>query len=145
MNIHVIDQNTICITTETMPTAEQILDAFLSCGMTPDGEVLTTAFVGKTGVLVFAALIPKRVIYRFETLESIIGGAQAICATCASPTGLYYYDGAYFLTLSEDFVHLAEFGNAEENPALTGACLEEYGEVLCRKDAVRLLSSVFHT
>ncbi|MBQ3055334.1 MAG: adaptor protein MecA [Oscillospiraceae bacterium] len=145
MKIHVVNQNTICIAAETTPSAEEIREAFVSCGIPAEGEIQVAVFAGSCGVLLFATRTPQPAVYRFETLENTIGGAQAICAACASPTTLYYYDGAYFLTLGEDLPQLAEFGNAEENPALIGACLEEYGEILRRNDAVQLLSRVFHT
>lgn len=148
MKIQKINEQSVLIELDVMPeNAEECVKTALSeCGIAPNGEIEVVSFAGNGGVLMFATCKPtKCVLYRFDSLENIIGGAQAICAACASPTTFIYCNGAYFLLLQEEFACLSEFGNAEENPAFTSAYLMEYGKILCRENAVQMLSRVFHT
>lgn len=148
MKIQKLNEHCVLIELESMPgDAKQcVKSAFSACGIIADGEIEVITFAGNGGVLMFATHKPKTcVLYRFDSLENIIGGAQAICAACASPTSFIYHNRAYFLLLQEDFPALSEFGNAEENPVFTSAYLMEYGKILCRNEAVQLLSRVFHT
>ena len=123
MKIDVINGNTICVTAENMLSAEEIRQAFVSCGIPPVGEIHVAVFVGKRGVLLMATITKPRAVYRFENLEHAIGGAQEICDACESHTTLYYYDGAYFLSLDEDFPRLSEFGRTRggDSPRGRGA------------------------
>ena len=148
MKTQKINEQSILIELDSMPenAQETVKTAFLESGITPEGEIEVISFAGNGGVLMFATKKPSGcVLYRFDSLENIIGGAQAICDACASPTTFFYHNGKYFLLLQEEHPCLLEFGNKEENPAFTSAYLMEYGKILCRDDAVQMLSRVFHT
>lgn len=147
MKILKLSKNNILIELDVMPKSvmDTVRDAFSRLGMTVHTQYEAACFAGSGGVLIFAKQIPPAcMVYRFESFENMIGGAQEILHTCTSPTTLIYFENAYFLIFSDEMEPLTEFGDAMESPEKISAYLHEYGTVLCRDDAVEKLCRVFH-
>lgn len=147
MKILKLSKNNILIELDVMPKSvtDTVRDAFSRLGMTVHTQYEAACFAGSGGVLIFAKQIPPACsVYRFESFENMIGGAQEILHTCTSATTLIYFENAYFLIFSDEMEPLTEFGDAMESPEKISAYLHEYGTVLCRDDAVEKLCRVFH-
>ncbi|MBE6915514.1 MAG: adaptor protein MecA [Ruminococcaceae bacterium] len=147
MKILKINKNSILIELEVMPQSmtDTVRDAFSRVGKRAQAECEITCFAGHGGVLIFAKQKPLScAVYRFDSFENMIGGAQEILHTCMSPTTLIYFENAYFLILSDEMESLTEFGNAVESPDEISAYLHEYGTVLCRDNAIEKLTAIFH-
>lgn len=148
MKLLKINENSILIELQTLPqcTAETVRDAFRRLGITAQEEINVVCFSGNGGVLIFATQTPPScIVYRFETVEDVIGGAQIISNTCTLPSTLIYCENAYFLILPHEIQQLAEFGNIVDKPEETNAYLQEYGTVLCKGNAIEKLALIFHT
>lgn len=113
------------------------------------GEVELDCYKNGAQVLLFARVVPRAwAVYRFSSLENMIGGAQTLASVCTSPSTLFYYEDAYYLAVEQpgpEVGSLSEFGNEEPAPVLRVRTLSEHGTTLCQSHAIEMLAQTFHT
>lgn len=148
MKLFKISETSILIELKTVPNgiAKTVREAFSQLGMPVQEEIEVVCFSGNGGVLLFATQTrPACVVYRFETVEDLIGGAQAVTNENTVPTTLFCSENAYFLVLPYENIRLSEFGTMVQNPEETKTYLQEYGTILCEENAIEKLAHIFHT
>lgn len=89
------------------------------------------------------------IIYHFENIDNIINLSKVLSYHYDNKNTLYKYKGQYYLVFSnlyltsDDknslFAHLNEYGSKVENEAFIEGAINEYGEVIINKNALKVL------
>lgn len=122
-------------------TLEQALaltsDAFREAGIALDGPIEIEAFPDACGVLIFAHIRPPEQVWMvFSGFELLLSALHSLTVPCRDGV-LYWWEGEYWLRLSDPHaaLTLSEFGRREPASPQQEALLTEHASLILARDA----------
>jgi hypothetical protein len=117
-----------------------VLNAFAELGLPTQTKLQIEAFAGSGGIMLLAKAVWPRHYYLFNSFEDVLDCASVLHTTTIQ-NDLYCYEGQYILVTGGALTAACEYADAW--PEEAAIRMEEYGKLLARGNALKLLAEAF--